>query len=294
MNINFESYKIFYYVAKYKNITKAAKALYRNQPNISRSIQKLEEDLDCKLFERTKKGVEFTPEGARLYAHVKIAVEQIMEAQQDLLKQKEMELGSISIGVTESALNVFLLKKLEKFHKKYPKIHLRISNHSTPQAIQALENGFVDFSIVVTPTLLPSHLKQIPLLDFQDILTGGKQYEFLTHSMHSLQELKEYPLILLGKETMTYSFFSQLFFQNNIEWTSEFEVATMDQVLPLVQHNLGLGFLPYPMAKQALKKKEIVSISLTETIPMRQVVLIEDKRAPLSMAAKAFIQELNI
>ncbi|MGM9946780.1 LysR family transcriptional regulator [Floccifex sp.] len=294
MNTNFELYKIFYCVAKYKNITKAAHALYRNQPNISRSIQKLEEELNCKLFVRTKKGVELTPEGACLYAHVEIAIEQIIKAQQELLKQKEMELGSISIGVTESALNIFLLEKLENFHKKYPKIHLRISNHSTPQAIQALENGLVDFSIVVTPTILPSHLKQMPLLDFQDILVGGKQYKELATTTFSLQDLKSYPLIMLGKETMTHSFFSQLFFQNNTEFNSEFEVATMDQVLPLVIHNLGLGFLPYPMAKEALEKKEIVSISIKETIPMRQVVLIEDKRAPLSMAAKSFIQELNI
>ena len=66
----------------------------------------------------------------------------------------------------------------------------------------------------------------------------------------------------------------------------------MDQVLPLVQHNLGLGYLPYSYAKEYIEKKEIVSIPLKETIPMRKVVLIEDKRKPLSIASKAFIQTL--
>lgn len=292
MNISFESYKIFYYVAKYKSITKAANALYSNQPNISRCIHKLEADLKCKLFERSNKGVTLTPEGNSLYEHVKIAIEQIMEAEQELLKQEELEFGSISIGVTESALNIFLLKKLELFHRKYPNIHLRISNHSTPQAIRALDQGLVDFSIVVTPTIIPSYLKQTSLLDFKDILVGGIQYASLGKSIHSLNEIIQYPMIMLGKDTMTYAFFSQFYFNHKLELSSEFEVATMDQVLPLVQHNLGLGYLPYPYAKEYIEKKEIVSIPLKETIPMRKVVLIEDKRKPLSIASKAFIQTL--
>ena len=244
------------------------------------------------MFERSNKGVTLTPEGNSLYEHVKIAIEQIMEAEQELLKQEELEFGSISIGVTESALNIFLLKKLELFHRKYPNIHLRISNHSTPQAIRALDQGLVDFSIVVTPTIIPSYLKQTSLLDFKDILVGGIQYASLGQSIHSLNEIIQYPMIMLGKDTMTYAFFSQFYFNHKLELSSEFEVATMDQVLPLVQHNLGLGYLPYSYAKEYIEKKEIVSIPLKETIPMRKVVLIEDKRKPLSIASKAFIQTL--
>ena len=61
MNVNYEYYRIFYYVAKYKSFTKAANVLYANQPNITRTINRLESELGCRLFERTHQGVTLTP-----------------------------------------------------------------------------------------------------------------------------------------------------------------------------------------------------------------------------------------
>ena len=63
MDINFEYYKIFYFVGKYGSFTQAARILHNNQPNITRIINNLESELGCRLFFRSKKGVAFTPEG---------------------------------------------------------------------------------------------------------------------------------------------------------------------------------------------------------------------------------------
>ena len=63
MNSNFEYYKIFYYVAKYENLTKAATALKTSQPAVTRTIHKLEGELGCRLFTRSKTGMKLTPEG---------------------------------------------------------------------------------------------------------------------------------------------------------------------------------------------------------------------------------------
>ena len=67
MDVNFEYYKIFYYVAKYHNFTKAAQALNNSQPNITRAMNCLEQQLNTTLFIRTNRGVQLTPEGERLY-----------------------------------------------------------------------------------------------------------------------------------------------------------------------------------------------------------------------------------
>lgn len=66
MIINYDYYKIFYYVAKYKSFTQAANVLYNNQPNITRSIKNLERDLNCTLFIRNNRMVSLTPEGEKL------------------------------------------------------------------------------------------------------------------------------------------------------------------------------------------------------------------------------------
>lgn len=70
MNSNFEYYKIFYYVAKYENLTKAATVLKTSQPAVTRTIHKLENELGCRLFTRSKTGMQLTPEGRTFYGYV--------------------------------------------------------------------------------------------------------------------------------------------------------------------------------------------------------------------------------
>ena len=134
MDVNFEYYKIFYYVAKYHNFTKAAQALNNSQPNITRAMNCLEQQLNTTLFIRTNRGVQLTPEGERLYTHVLSAMEQFQAAEEELADSSGLSHGSVAIGASETALNIFLLDKLKSFHMTYPGIRLKLYNHSTPEA----------------------------------------------------------------------------------------------------------------------------------------------------------------
>lgn len=107
MDINFEHYKIFYYVAKYRNITKAAAALGSNQPNVTRIIKLLESQLNCRLLIREARGISLTEEGRRLYAHVEIAYQHLSNAQEEILGADLQRSGTVEIGVTETALHLF-------------------------------------------------------------------------------------------------------------------------------------------------------------------------------------------
>ena len=113
-------YRIFYYVAQYQSFSKAAEILGNNQPNLSRCMNLLESELGCKLLVRTNRGVSLTPEGERLFSHVAIANEQLMLGEQEILKDKSLESGLVTIGASETALRLFLLNKLELFHHNYP------------------------------------------------------------------------------------------------------------------------------------------------------------------------------
>ena len=116
MNVNFEYYKIFFYVAKYHNFTKAAHVLGNSQPNVTRAMNCLEQQINTLLFVRTNRGVELTPEGEKLYIRVSAAMAQIFEAEEELSDSMSLSHGSISIGASETALNIFLLDKLKAFH----------------------------------------------------------------------------------------------------------------------------------------------------------------------------------
>lgn len=77
MNVSYDHYRIFYYVAKYGSFTQVANMLLNNQPNITRAMKVLEAELGCTLFIRTNKGVTLTHEGKALYAHISLAFEHI-------------------------------------------------------------------------------------------------------------------------------------------------------------------------------------------------------------------------
>ena len=183
-------------------------------------------------------------------------------------------------------MNIYLLEKLRTFHMEYPGIRLKIYNHSTPQAVQAVKNGEIDFAVVTTPTDVETPLKKVDLYSFQEILVGGKTFMALGSQELSLAEVQNYPFICLGRETQTWKFYQQIFERHGLELMPDTEVATTDQILPMVKNELGMAFLPEAMAREAIEKGEIIKLSLRESVPQRSVCMVYDRQHPLSAAAK--------
>lgn len=286
MNVNFEYYRIFYYVAKYNNFTKAARALNNSQPNITRAMNCLEHEINCILFVRTNRGVYLTPEGEKLYERVSAAMMQIQMAEDELADSVGLEHGSISVGASEIALNIYLLDRLKKFHTTYPGVRLKLSNSSTPQAIRSVRMGEVDFAVVTTPTELELPLKEIKLKAFKEILVAGSTFSKLNDKKLNMKDLKKYPFICLGADTTTYHFYYELFQKYGAEFETDTEAATTDQILPLIKSELGLAFLPEEMAGDSIDKGEIIQIKLKDEIPNRYVCMVYDSKRPMSVAAQ--------
>ena len=293
MYVDWEYYKIFYYVAKYQNFTKAARVLGNNQPNITHSMNRLESQLNCVLFIRSNRGVTLTPEGEMLYSRIASAAVQIQDAEEELSASATLEHGTISISTTETALNIYLSKKLRDFHTEYPGIRLRISNHSTPQAVLAVKNGEVDFAIVSTPAEIESGLKMVELKPFYEVLVGGRTFTALASQSLTLKELRSYPLISLSDESVTRSLYRQFFLDHGAVLKPDTEAATTDQMLTLVKSELGLAFVPEPMARDSLERGELVQLHLQEIIPTRSICLVYDRHRPLNTAARKFQQMLT-
>ena len=283
--VNYDHYRVFYHVGKYGSFTQAAKVLMNNQPNITRIMNNLEMELGCKLLVRSKKGVRLTPEGEKLFSHIEAAIEQISLGEEEIRDAINLKKGHISIAVTEIALHGIMLPVLQKFRKDYPGIQIQILNYSTREAIWAVERGLVELAAVSTPAEVFQTLVEIPIQEFRNVAVGGRQFQNLKGRKISLQELSEYPLISLGRNTTTFDFYNDLFAEKRVELNLSVEAATTDQILPLVKHDIGIGFLPYEFAREALQSGEVFEIELTEDFPYRLISLIRDKHRPLSAAA---------
>ena len=290
MNSNFEYYKIFYYVAKYENLTKAATALKTSQPAVTRTIHKLEGELGCRLFTRSKTGMKLTPEGRTFYGYVAAGCAQFFKGENDLSNLISLENGTIYISATETALHCYLFQAMEEFNSLYPNVRFKILNNSTTESVNAVKEGKVDLAFVSANLQVAKPLRMKILRKYRDILIAGMRFEELKAGKEelSLKELVSYPWISLTAETITRRFLNEYFEKNGLTFAPDMELATTDMILPAVRHSLGLGFIPAEFADAELKSGQVFEIKVKEKLPERNIILIYDMEYPQSIAAKEF------
>lgn len=293
MNSNFEHYKVFYYVAKYGSLTRAANVLMTSQPAVTRVIHTLENVLGCRLFIRSKSGVELTPEGQLFYEYISAGCSQFFKGESELSSMISLENGTIYISATETALHCFLFQAMEEFNKVYPNVHFKILNNSTKESIQALRDGKVDLAVVSADFHISKPLRMKNLRSYRDILIGGPRFDYLRGRKVSLKELSACPWISLTSEAITRNFLNEYFERNGLSFAPEMELATTDMILPAVRHNLGIGFLPAEFAVGELEKGSVFEIEVKEPLPERKIILIYDTEYPRSIASKGFQKFLD-
>lgn len=286
MFVSYDYYRIFYYVAKYRSFTQAASVLLANQPNITRAVKNLEAALECTLFVRSNRGVQLTPEGEQLYSHISVAFEQIQMGEEELIMNKSLGSGVVSIGASETALHCLLLPVLKQYKAQHPGVSIKVSNHSTPQAVTALKNGLVDLAVVTTPLDDVEILREVPIKEVREVAVCGAGFAELAERELTLKELTEYPIVCLGSQTKTYEFYTKLFLSHGLTLHADIEAATADQILPMVKNDLGIGFVPEEFVRNESNHKNLFVLNLTDEIPSRYICMVKRKDRSLSIAAK--------
>ena len=292
MNISYDYYRVFYYVAKYKSFTGAAKALLNNQPNITRMMKKLEEELGCTLFVRQRHGVVLTPEGEKLYAHISVAFEHILCGEEEIARDKSLQSGIVTVAASEIALHCVLLPVLKTFRNTYPGIRIRISSHSTLQAVDVLKKGLADFAIVTEPFELPSGLCREVLRSIREVPVCSAAFSLSTGTSLTVEQIKEYPLIGLGEQTASFRFYSDVFSRMGMSFMPDVEAATADQILSMVKSDLGIGFVPVDFLEKE-NMDNLVILNLKPDIPARNICLLKRKNISLSIAASELERQVK-
>ncbi len=286
MNLSYDNYRIFYYVAKYQGFTHAALVLGSNQPNVTRTIKNLEQALGCKLFVRSNRGVQLTPEGEKLYAHVSLAFQHIQAGETELVANQSLESGVVTIAASEIALHYCLLPVLNAYRTKYPGVRIRVFNNSSPQAVEVLKNGLADFAIVTASHDFPKTVRSHRIMEVQELPIAGAPFSFLREKSLTLKELTCYPLVGLAPNTSTYYFYNQLFGAQGLIFQPDVEAATADQILPMIKSGLGIGFVPTAFAQDDILSENVFVLQLNQTIPTRPIYFLKQTDQPLSLAAK--------
>ena len=285
MYVNCDYYRVFYYVAKYGSLSQAARLLLAGQPNLTRAIRNLEAALGCPLFTRSSRGMRLTPEGERLYAHIRVAFEHIEAGEAELAGSRSPESGTVFLAASEVALRCLLLPVLREYRRRFPGVHLRISNHCTPQAVAALRAGNADLAVVTTPTDAGAALSETPLREVRETAVCPRSFSDLLERRVTLADLAAHPLISLSADSASYGLYAALFAASGLPFCPEIEAATADQLLPLVEAELGVAVLPEAFLSAADPARVAVP-ELEQALPPRRICLLARREQPLSAAAR--------
>ena len=138
-------------VAEHQNFTKAAEKCFVTQPTLSMQIQKLEDQLDILIFDRSKKPIELTDIGSKIVSQAKNIVNESYRIQDIVDQQKGFIGGEFKLGIIPTVMPTLLPMFLKNFIKKYPKVKLKIEELTTEEIITRINDGHLDAAIAATP-----------------------------------------------------------------------------------------------------------------------------------------------
>lgn len=285
MTENLEYFKVFYYVARYGSVTRAAGELAISQPAVSQSLRQLEKSLGVTLFARVSRGVKLTGEGQLLYSYVEKGYEQIEQGVEKVRRMRNLELGEIHIGASDMTLRFYLLPFLEVFHDRYPDIKVTVANAPTPETLKLLKEGKIDFGVVSTPFEEDGDICAEPVREIEDVFVAGRRFISYKNKMLDFQELEYLPMIFLEDNTSTRSYMDRFLAGNGVKLQPEFELATSDMIVQFALRSLGVGCVVRDFAGEALDSGLLFELRFNKLIPKRSFCVVTNGRLPLSAAA---------
>lgn len=298
MEQNLNLYHIFVTVARCKNISGAARALYISQPAISKAISRLEQNLNTTLFLRSSRGVKLTEAGEILYRQVESAFLAISQGEQQLKKMQELGIGHLSIGVSSTLCKYVLLPYLRTFTEENPHIQISISCQSTYQTVQEMENGSVDIGLIGENDHMDK-LSFYPIQEIEDILvcTGSyldnlKERGSLSDSPSPHEIIGASTLMLLDKGNITRQYVDKYLAMEGILAEQTLEVTSMDLLIDFARLGLGIACVIRSFVEKELEEGTFISLPLPAAIPKRRIGFAVQKNAPFSPALQKFMDSV--
>ena len=248
MNINFEYYKIFYMIAKNKNITKAANELNISQPAISRVLKTMEDQMNTKLFIRKNKGVVLTPEGDELYRLISNNISDILKAENDF--SKVINDKNLKIAVNKNYLNYLINNK---------KINNILDNHKNVTFINTndfdllnnqLTNKLIDFAYVFN----------INNYQFNSEIDIKKLEELHLVFVSNLKDNLNKPIVILNNLEFK-EICNRYITEHNIVQDNSILVDDYDNVYHLIINGFANGFLFKEFINDELKSGKLYELS---------------------------------
>lgn len=254
---------MFNRIAREKSISKAALAIHISQPALSQQMQRLEEELGVKLFERSNRGITLTDAGEVVQKYS----EQFLEAYSSLkeeLENLQAHNGTFKIAATPVACNYALPCCLFKVNHKYPNYSFSLNSMPSSEVIHRVQHGQADLGFVVGET----HDEKLNCsLAFSDKIYLVVSSNFHIADRIGMEELKKVPMVMLNEQFSSYRLLCRYLEKQGYPvegFRVMYQLDSTESVKSTVMAGHGAAFLPYITVKKEVYQKQIKIIPVTD------------------------------
>lgn len=265
-------------IAEQKNFTKAAEKCFVTQPTLSTQIQKLEEELDVLIFDRSKKPIELTEVGRKIVHQARNIVNESDRIKDIVDQQKGFIGGEFKLGIIPTVMPTLLPMFLKTFIKKYPKVKLKIEELTTEEIMQRIREGHLDAGIAATP-LENENIKERPLYYEPFVGYIPKDHRLTAKKKLDVSDLEIDDMLLLEDGHCFRDGVINLckVFKDQNEEKFQLESGSIETLIKLSNEGLGMTLLPYLHTVDLNENLKVNLHHFNEPSPAREVSLIFHK-----------------
>ncbi len=240
MTINQLKYVLSLY--KYKNFTTAAEKSLVSQPSLSMQIQKLEKELDTKIFDRSKKPIETTLIGEKLIKQFQIIVSESLKVKDLINYQKNKIIGNLNIGISSTLESTILPIFTKDLLEKFPEINIKYTSNKSKFLYNSLNNNELDFVIGITP-LNDSNLAFRPLYYEPILMVIPENFKNDEAIEVELSKINSKDILIPEKENEFRNTIDNVF--QSETYNEKFKNNSLETLVNLSINGNGIAFIPY-------------------------------------------------
>lgn len=293
-DVNLNLYKVFYDVSKYGSFSKTAEFTYTTQSSVSKSIKKLEEELNTKLFYRKPHGIELTEEGKSVLYYVEKAYGNLLIAERIVKETDNLERGKLNIGLPSYISSFYFMDKIIDFYKKYPNIEITLINGNRESLLDLLNKHQLDFFIYSAPIIEDIKDDDIEIVKLYPIkytfFCRADEYDKYKN-IKTIKDIENVPLVLPVPGSNNRKFLDEVLLKNDVNITRAINIHTSEGIVTGVKNKLGIGYIISDIIKDDDNFK---CIDIDTKLHEEEIALIYNKKF-LTKAPTKFIKDyINI